>query len=141
MPQKFQISAPPITMSEMENISESQRNKRPPKSKHRGGKFKRLEPQNIVAITSSPRVFSCFQNTKCFQFYKRIKQVKSNPKLTRLLILNLQNKYSDLVGIKFEISTMSISEATSIPSVGEKWFKNGKLEIYLFFRFLKRRYR
>ena len=128
-------------MSEMENNSDIQSNQRPLKTKHRGGKFKRLEPQNTMAITSSPRVLSCFQNTRCFQFYERIKQVKSNPELTRILILNLKNKYSDLAGIKFEISIVSISEATGIPSVGEKWFKNGKLERDLFLPFLKRRYR
>ena len=100
-----------------------------------------MEPQNTVAITSSPRILSCFQNTSCFQFYERVKQVKINPELTRLLILNFQKEHSDLTGIKFEISARSISEAIGIPSVGEKWFKNGKLERDLFFPFLKRRYK
>ena len=67
--------------------------------------------------------------------------MKRNLELTRLLILNLQNKHADFAGVKFEISAMSISEATSIPSVGEKWFKNGKLERDLFEPFIKRRYR
>lgn len=67
--------------------------------------------------------------------------MKSNPELTRLLILNLKNKHVDLAGVNFEISARSISEATGILSVGEKWFKNGKLEMDLFDPFIKRRYR
>ena len=67
--------------------------------------------------------------------------MKSHPELTRLLILNLHNKHSSLAGVDFEISAGAISEATGIPSVGEKWFKKGKSDKYFFEPFLKTRYR
>ena len=67
--------------------------------------------------------------------------MKSHPELTRFLILNLQNKNSELTGVNFEISASAIFKAIGIPSVGEKWFKNGKLDRDLFEPFIKRRYR
>ena len=81
-----------------------------------------------------------FQNARCFQFCEKVKQVKSHPELTRLLILNLHNKHSNLVGVNFEISASSIFEATGIPAVGEKWFKV-RLEKEFLEPFIKPRYR
>ena len=65
----------------------------------------------------------------------------SHPKITRLLILNLQNKHSNFAGMNFEMSVGAVSEATDIPLVGEKWFKKGKLDKYFFDPFIKTRYR
>jgi len=128
-------------MLETKNNSGSEGGQRPVRPKLKGGKVNRLESLSIVAITSSPRILSCFQNTICFQFGEKVKQVKSHPKLTSLLILNLHNKHSDLAGVKFKISAGAISEAIGIPSVGEKWFKNGKLDKDFFEPLVKRRYK
>ena len=67
--------------------------------------------------------------------------MKSHNELTRLLIINLHNKHSNLAGVNFEISAGAISEATGIPSVGEKWFKKGKSDKDFLEPFIKKRCR
>ena len=67
--------------------------------------------------------------------------MKCHLEFTRLLILNLHNNHSNLVGVKFEISTNAIFEAAGIPAVEEKWFKNGKLDKDSLEPFIKPRYR
>ena len=67
--------------------------------------------------------------------------MKSHLELTRLLILNLHNKHSSLAGVDFEISAGAMFEATGIPTVGEKWFKRGKLDKDFLEPFIKTRYR
>ena len=107
----------------------------------KGGKVNRFEPQSTVDITSSPMILSCFQNVGFFQFCERVKQVQSHLELTRLFILNLHNKKSSLARVDFELSVDAISNATSIPAIGEKWFKKAKLDKDYYEPFNKTRYR
>ena len=108
-------------MSGAENNSGSDKGQRPLRPKHKGEKVNILEPQSTMAITSSPRILSCFQNARCFQFCEKIKQVKRHPKLTRLLILNLHNKNSSLEGEDF----ISHQVPYLRPQVSQLWVKNG----------------
>ena len=128
-------------MSGEEGSVSSEGGQVPMRPKHKGGKVNRFEPQSTVDITSSPMILTCFQNVGCFQFCEKVKQVQNHPELTRLFILNLHNKQSSLVGVDFELSTDAISDATGIPSVGEKWFKKAKLDMSYYETFIKNRYR
>ena len=113
----------------------------PMRPNHKGGKVNRFEPHSIVDITSSPMLLTSFQNVGCFQFCEKFKQVQNHPELTRLFILNLHNKQSSLAGVDFELSVDAISNATGIPTVGEKWFKKAKLDKNYYEPFVKTRYR
>ena len=88
-------------MSGEEGSVSSEGGQVPMKPKNKGGKVNRFEPQNTIEITSSPIILTCFKNMPCFQFFEKVKQVKNNPELTRLFIINLHNKQSSLTGVDF----------------------------------------
>ena len=58
-----------------------------------------------------------------------------------MFVLNLHNKQVNLVGVDFELSADAISNATSIPTVGEKRFKKARLDMNHYEPFVKNRYR
>ena len=61
--------------------------------------------------------------------------------LTRLFITNIHDRQVTLVGVTFDMSTNAISAATGMPSVGEKWFKQGNLDLSYYEPYLKPRYK
>ena len=63
--------------------------------------------------------------------------MQNHPELTRLFILNLHEKQVDLAGVNFELSFDAIANATRIPSVGEKWFKQANIDMSYYEPFLK----
>ena len=130
----------PVTMSEGEIHTSSDESQRPTKPKHKGGRANRFEPLYTIQITSSPMILSCFQDVGCYQFCEKIKQVKIHSDLTRLFILGLQNHQVNLAGVKFELSSESISKATGIPDIGEIWFKQKKLDLSYYEPYLKPSY-
>ena len=67
--------------------------------------------------------------------------MQNHPELTRLFIINLHEKQVNLAGVTFELSTNAIDNATGIPSVGEKWFKNENLDMCYFEPIMKPRYK
>ena len=115
-------------MSTAKDSSSSDRGQEIMRPNHKRGKVNRVEPQSTVAITSSPMILSCFQNMECFQFCEKVKLLQHHLELTRLFFLNLHNKQVNLAGVDFELSADTISDATGIPAVGEKWFKKAKLD-------------
>ena len=67
--------------------------------------------------------------------------MQNHPELTRLFMIKLHNKQFGLAGVNFELSTDAIVNATGIPSVGEKWFKQANLEKSYYEPYLKPRYK
>ena len=67
--------------------------------------------------------------------------MQNHPELTKLFIINLHDKKVNLAGVTFELSTDAIANATGIPSVGEKWFKQANLDMSYFEPYLKLRYK
>ena len=63
--------------------------------------------------------------------------MQNHPELTRIFIINLQDKQVNLAGVTFELSSDVIANATGIPSVGEKWFKQANLDMSYYEPFLK----
>ena len=110
-------------MSEEENNTSSDEGQWTIKPKHKGGRTNRFEPLHTMQITSSPMILTCFQDVGCYQFCEKVKQVQSHLVLTRLFVLSIQNHQVDLAGVQFELSSKSISKATGIPDIGERWFK------------------
>ena len=94
----------------------------PRRHEYKGGKINRFEAPNTRELMASPLTVSCFKQVGCYEFCEKVQQVQIHPKLTRLFIINLHEKQVNLAGVTFELSSDSISNATCIPSVGEKWF-------------------
>ena len=61
--------------------------------------------------------------------------------LTHLFSLRLQGKHVHLAGLDFKLSPRTISRATKIPYVGEKWFKKSSLDSDQYKPFLKPEHR
>lgn len=99
-----------------------------------------FEHVNTKEFTTSPTRVSYFQEVGCLDFCEKLQRVKSHPELTRIFILNLHNHQVHLVGVNFELSTHTISMATRIPCMGEKWFKHVNLDLRHYHPFFKPRY-
>ena len=67
--------------------------------------------------------------------------MQNHHELTRLFIINLHDKQFNLARVTFELSTDAISNATCIPSVGEKWLKKANLDMSYFEPYLKPKYK
>ena len=124
-------------MFEEEISTSNNEGQRPIKPKRKGGRVNRFEPLDTMQITSSPMILAWFQDVGCYQFCEKVKQVQSHSNLTRLFILSLQNHQVNLAGVNFELSSKSISKATGIPEIGERWFKQKKLALSYYEPFLK----
>ena len=120
---RFLLLFGPTIMSERDSHTSSDESHTPTKPKHHGRKAKRFEPLYTTPITSSPMILSCFQDVGCYHFCEKVKQVEYHPDLTRLFSCSPQNHQFNLAGVQFELSSEIISKVTSIPDVGELWFK------------------
>ena len=95
---------------------------------HKGGRVCRLEPTNTRELLASPMIVTCFKYVGCYDFCEQVQRVQHHTKLTRIFISNLHKNQVTLARVTFTISTSTISAATGIPNVGEKWFKKSDLE-------------
>ena len=113
---------------------------RPRGQKRKGGTVNIFEPLNTKELTTSPTIVAYFQEVGCFDFCERVQRVQSHPELTKIFILNLHDHQVHLAGVNFELSTNTISMATGIPCMGEKWFKQVNLDLSHYQPFLRPRY-
>ena len=113
----------------------------PKKSDHKGGKTNRYEPITTKELMASPLTVCCFKHVGCFEFCERVQQIQYHPLLTRLFITNIHDGHVTLVGVTFTMPNSAILAATWIPNVGEKWFKQGNLDLSYYEPYLKPRYK
>ena len=113
----------------------------PRRHDHKGGKINRFEPLNTRELMASPLTIYCFKHVGCYKFYEKVQQEQNHLELTRLFMINLYEKQVNIVGVTFELYTDAIANATCIPSVGEKWFKQANLDMSYFEPYLKPRYK
>ena len=90
---------------------------------------------------ASPMTVTCFKHVGCFEFCTKIQKVQHQLVLRRLFISNIHDNQVTLVGVTFIISTSIIADATGIPNVGEKWYKEKDLESHYFDPYIKPRYK
>ena len=74
-------------------------------------------------------------------FFQRVQELKRFSPLTHLCALRFQDKHFQLAGLDFKFSPRSISKATKIPYIGEKWFKQSHLDSNDYKPFLKPEHR
>ena len=111
------------------SVDSGEGGQRPREQQRKGGRANRFEPINTKELTTSPTTVAYFQEVGCLDFCEKVQRVKSHPKLTRIFILNLHDQQVHLAGVNFELSTHTISMATRIPCMGEKWFKQVSLDL------------
>ena len=99
-------------MSEGENFDSGETNQRPKEQQRKGGEPNRFEPISTEELIASPTIVSYFQEVGCYEFCERVQRIHSHPQLTKLFSLNLHNHQVHLAGVKFELTTNSISTTT-----------------------------
>ena len=109
-------------------FAKSIQNKMPPKQDSRSGLHRRFEPISTEEVNAHPSVLFNFHEVGCLDFCQRVQEVKIYLPLTHLCALRLQGKHFQLPGLDFKFSPRSISRATKIPYVREKWFKQSYLD-------------
>ena len=109
----------------------------PPRKVSKVGFHKRFEPTTTKELNDSPSVLFNYHEVGCLDFFQKVQEVTNHPSLTQLFALRLQGKHVHLAGLDFVLTPRSVSKATKIPYLGEKWFKQAYLELNHYMPFLK----
>jgi len=112
-----------------------------PRKPHNGGKIIREEPSNLREFQALELAVSCFRYLGCYEFCEQVERVQYHPELTRLFAAHLHDKKVTLARVTFTISSSIIVDATRIPNVVEKWFKNRDLDEYYYEPYIKPKYK
>ena len=67
--------------------------------------------------------------------------MQNHPELSWLFIINLHESKLNPTRVTFDLSIDAIANATGIPSVGEKWFKQANIDMSYFEPYLKPMYK
>jgi hypothetical protein len=70
---------------------------------------------------TNPMAREIFQRARCLSFCQNMQ--RGHPKVEKLFALNFDYKKTRVGDLEFEVTETSISAATGIPILGEKWFK------------------
>jgi len=106
---------------------------------HNGGKTIREEPSNIKELHDSHMTISCLSRLGCYEFYEQVQRVQHHLELTRLFVANLCDNKVTLTEETFTVSSSIIANATRIPNVGEKWYKEQDLDEHYYEPYIKSR--
>ena len=113
----------------------------PPRKDSRSGLHKRYEPISTEEVNAHPSILFNFHEVGCLDFYQRVQEVKIFSPLTHLCALRFKDKHFPVAGLDFKFSPRSISKATKIPYIGEKWFKQTYIDLDDYKPFLKPEHR
>ena len=122
-------------------VAESIQNKMPPRQDSRSGLHKRFDHVSTEEVNAHPLVLFNFHEVGCLYFFQRVQEVKRFSHLTHICALRFREKHFQLAGLDFKFSPRSISKATKIPYVREKWFKQSHLDSEDYKPFLKPEHR
>lgn len=99
-----------------------------PRRPHKGGKYIREESTSLAELQACPLAITCFQHQSYYQFCEMVARVQYYHELSRLFVLHLRNGQTTLAGVRFTLTSESISLATNIPNVGEQWNKRQQID-------------
>ena len=112
----------------------------PPRKANKGGYHNRFEPITVKELNDSPSVLFNFHEVGCLDFCQKVQEVTNHPPLTQFFSLRLQGKHVHISGVDFFLTPRSVSRATKIPYLSEKWFKQTYLDLDHYKPFLKPAY-
>ena len=75
------------TMSEEGSVDLNEANKRPRKQQKKGGKPNRFKPISTEELIASPSIISYFQELGCYEFCKKVQEIKRSPSVDQLIFL------------------------------------------------------
>ena len=85
----------------------------------------RFEISGSELIEADEKVALLFEKVGWGQFFKCFDG--HNAEVTKMFALNLKEDVVQIGGFKFIINEAKITEATTLPQIGEHWFKGGKV--------------
>ena len=113
----------------------------PPRQDSRSVLHKRYEPICTEEVNAHPSILFNLHEVGCLKFCQMVQEVKSFSPLTHLCALRFRDKHFQLAFLDFKFSPRSISKATKIPYIGEKWFRQSHLDSDDYKLFLKPEHR
>ena len=81
----------------------------------------RYEPSNTQELRKNAAVFSIFQAARWTEFFELLDGFNHEAALQ--FALHLTETYSEVWGLRIEVSKAIISEVTAMPQVGRAWFE------------------
>ena len=102
-----------------------------------GGKISRYEPNHMQEINASIFLKKSFEQVGYLWFCKKVQEVGYNCDLESLFAINFRGHRATILGVEFMVLADIISSPTTIPNVGEIWFKGMDLYIEPYKSFLK----
>ena len=79
------------------------------------------EPLNTQELRNNPAVLAIFQAAGWVEFFDRLDGFNREAALQ--FDLHLKDTYSEVWGLRIEVSEAIISEVTALPQVGKAWFE------------------
>jgi hypothetical protein len=108
------------------------------KKAHKGGDIVRTEPYDMQLFVEEPLIREVFQRVGCINFCQKMQ--RGHPEVAKEFTLNFDGTKTKVGILEFEVSEMTISTTTEIPSTGERWFKAMTLNASFSREFLKPEY-
>ena len=105
---------------------------------HKGGKLVRTEPVDMHLFEIEPMAREVFQRVGCLDFFQTMQ--RGHLEVERQFTSHFYGLKTKVGDLEFEVSKASISVATGIPIIGEKWFKSMALNASFSKDFLKPEY-
>jgi hypothetical protein len=101
---------------------------------YKGGKVVKTEPVDMHIFDTESIAREAFQRVGCLSFYQNMQIC--HPEVERQFALQFYGKKTKVGDLEFQVTEASISTATGIPIIGERWFKamdlSSAYEKYLF---------
>jgi hypothetical protein len=76
---------------------------------------------DMLVFNTEPMAREAFQRLGCILFYQNMQ--RGHPEVARQFAFQFNGKKTKVGDFEFEVTEASILAATSIPIIGERWFK------------------
>ena len=87
----------------------------------------RVEPSDMKLLDSNPELSAKIETVGWFPFIRKF--TDSNPEVTRLFALSLDDSQVNIDDLQFRVDERSIALATRLLLTGERWFKYKQMEV------------
>ena len=87
----------------------------------------RVEPNDMKLLDSNPELSAKIEIVGWLPFIRKFED--SNPEVTRLFSLSLDDSRVKIADLRFKVDERSVALATGLPLTGERWFKYKQMEV------------
>ena len=87
----------------------------------------RVEPSDMKPLDSNLELLARVEAVGWLPFIRKF--MDSNPEVTRLFGLSLDNSRVKIADLRFRVDERSVALATNLSLTGERWFKYRQMEV------------